>query len=64
MQCPRCKTEHLVRSERSGIANDYCPKCRLELEQKQREMRGSHSTVDTRPPVPPNSGNTRHGSNG
>jgi Zn-finger nucleic acid-binding protein len=54
VKCPICKQEHLVRSERSGVANDYCPKCRDELDRKQeRETHGHRSTTDTRPPVPP-----------
>lgn len=28
MQCPVCKTKHLVMSERQGIEIDYCPQCR------------------------------------
>ncbi|WP_410497888.1 zf-TFIIB domain-containing protein [Chitinibacter sp. S2-10] len=28
MDCPVCKTERLVISERQGIEIDYCPKCR------------------------------------
>jgi uncharacterized protein len=28
MQCPVCKTTHLVMSERQGIEIDYCPQCR------------------------------------
>ncbi|WP_273428666.1 zf-TFIIB domain-containing protein [Chitinibacter tainanensis] len=28
MDCPACKTERLVMSERQGIEIDYCPQCR------------------------------------
>ncbi|MDY0954738.1 zf-TFIIB domain-containing protein [Stenotrophomonas rhizophila] len=28
MQCPVCKTQALVMSERQGIEIDYCPQCR------------------------------------
>ncbi|HEU4813153.1 MAG TPA: zf-TFIIB domain-containing protein [Xanthomonadaceae bacterium] len=28
MQCPACKTEILVMTERQGIEIDYCPSCR------------------------------------
>lgn len=28
MDCPVCKTERLVMSERQGIEIDYCPQCR------------------------------------
>lgn len=28
MDCPVCKTERLVMTERQGIEIDYCPKCR------------------------------------
>lgn len=28
MNCPACKTEDLIMSERQGIEIDYCPKCR------------------------------------
>ncbi|HEV3486577.1 MAG TPA: zf-TFIIB domain-containing protein [Vicinamibacterales bacterium] len=28
MNCPVCKTESLMMSERQGIEIDYCPKCR------------------------------------
>jgi hypothetical protein len=28
MDCPVCKTVHLVMSERQGIEIDYCPNCR------------------------------------
>lgn len=28
MQCPVCKSVHLVMSERQGIEIDYCPQCR------------------------------------
>ncbi|KAF0812371.1 hypothetical protein IGB42_03039 [Andreprevotia sp. IGB-42] len=28
MDCPVCKTTHLVMSERAGVEIDYCPQCR------------------------------------
>ena len=28
MDCPACKTERLLMTERQGIEIDYCPKCR------------------------------------
>jgi hypothetical protein len=28
MQCPVCKTVHLIMADRSGIEIDYCPQCR------------------------------------
>lgn len=28
MDCPACKNEQLVMSERKGVEIDYCPKCR------------------------------------
>lgn len=62
MQCPNCGVEHLVRSERSGIATDYCPKCRTWLDHDKLEKQTKEdfndenpaaSVTDTRPPLPP-----------
>lgn len=62
MACPVCKSDHLVRSERSGIKTDYCPQCRTwldhdELAKKTKEDMQDEdpaaSVTDTRPPVPP-----------
>lgn len=33
--CPNCKTGHLVRSERSGVENRYCPECRSWLDSEK-----------------------------
>lgn len=62
MRCPVCKSEHLVRSERSGVETDYCPQCRVWLDreslQKETKERMQNqgqtgSVTDTRPPLPP-----------
>lgn len=61
MRCPVCNSEHLVRSDRSGIEPDYCPKCRLRVNREELERetekgmgeRGESSSVtDNRPPLP------------
>lgn len=61
MRCPVCKSEHLVRSERSGIETDYCPNCRAWLNRKELQQETkkktagrceSSSVTDNRPPPP------------
>lgn len=62
MPCPNCNSEHLVRSERSGIETDYCPECRRWLDHEELEKQAKKrmqdqgqtgSVTDTRPPLPP-----------
>lgn len=60
--CPNCNTGHLVRSERSGAENAYCPECRSwidhdkltdEARRQLKAQKPDASVTDTRPPPPP-----------
>ncbi|MGE8217122.1 hypothetical protein D3C71_1007470 [compost metagenome] len=61
MQCPVCKTQALVMSERQGIEIDYCPQCRGvwldrgELDKIIERSAGAAAPAPVRaaPPPPP-----------
>ncbi|MDF3036595.1 MAG: hypothetical protein K0S28_1869 [Paucimonas sp.] len=57
MDCPVCKTQKLVMSERQGIEIDYCPSCRGvwldrgELDKIIEKSSSASSTVQSPPAV-------------
>lgn len=72
MQCPVCKTQALVMSERQGIEIDYCPDCRGvwldrgELDKIIERSAGAAApavapaAVSAAPPPPPPQVNVQH----
>ncbi len=54
MQCPVCKDQQLVISERQGIEIDYCPSCRgVWLDRGELDKLIERSAATAAPAAPP-----------